>query len=51
MKVYAIDVRNYIPANDDDELYKVVNNMGISHSEYYGGYDVVDVEEEEDDEE
>lgn len=51
MKVYAIDVRYYIPANDDDELYKVVNNMGISHSEYYGGYDVVDVEEEDDDEE
>lgn len=51
MKMYAVDVRYYIPANDDDELYRVMNNMGISHSEYYGGYDIADIEYEEDEEE
>lgn len=47
MKMYAIDVRYYVPADNDDELYRIMNNMGISHNEYYGGYDIVDIEEEE----
>jgi hypothetical protein len=51
MKMYAIDVRYYIPADDVDELNKVLDDMEVTNSEYYGGYDIADIEEDESEEE
>ena len=48
MKVYAIDVRYYIQAENGAELEEVLEQTGIKYNEYYCGYDVVDIEEEED---
>ena len=47
MRMYVVDVRYYIPADNDDELNKVLDDMEIRNSEYYGGYDIVDTEEDE----
>ncbi len=44
-KIYVIDVRYYIPANDEDELYEIMKEM--SYNENYGGYELIEVEEEE----
>ena len=49
MKTYIIDVRYYIPADDEDELYQALKEIGIVDSEYYGGYEVIEVEEEKED--
>lgn len=46
MKVYAIDVRYYIQADDESELNKVLDETGIVYNEYYCGYEIVDIEEE-----
>lgn len=46
MKTYVIDVRYYISAENGDELNKVLEDVGIKDSEYYGGYDIVDIEED-----
>jgi len=45
MKTYVLDVRCYVQAENEDELKDVLKNTGISYSEYYGGYNIVDVEE------
>jgi hypothetical protein len=50
-RTYIINVRYYIPADDIDELEDILNATGISDSEYYGGYAIDEVEEEEEDEE
>ena len=47
-KTYIVDVRYYIPADNDDELCEMMK--GLSYNEYYGGYDVVEVEENDDEE-
>ena len=47
MKTYVLDVRYYIQADDEDELNEILDNMGVRSNEYYGGYDIVDVEEDE----
>ena len=46
MKTYVIDVRYYIPANDDEEFNEILDKSGIIDSEYYGGYCMVEVEED-----
>lgn len=46
-KVYSLDVRYYIYANNDEELEQILDDMGISSNEYYGGHDVVEVEDVE----
>lgn len=48
MKTYVIDVRYYIPAKDNDEFNRVLEEANINNSEYYGGYTIEDIEEEED---
>lgn len=48
MKTYVLDVRCYVQAENEDELNDVLKNTGISYSEYYGGYNIVDVEENND---
>ena len=48
-KTYVVDVRYYIPADDEDDLCHIMKEM--SYNEYYGGYDVVEVEESDDEEE
>ena len=48
MKTYVIDVRYYIPASNDDELNRILDDMEIKDSEYFGGCDIVDTEETED---
>ena len=45
MKTYIIDVRYYINVENEEELQDQLREMGISSNEYYGGYDIVDVEE------
>lgn len=45
MKTYVINVRYYIPAEDDDELDQVLEDTGIKDNEYYGGYDIENIEE------
>lgn len=47
MKTYIIDVRYYIPAEDIDELEEILDEAGISSSEYAGGYELIDIEDEE----
>lgn len=47
MKTYILDVRYYIPVDDENELNEILDDMGVKGNEYYGGYDVVDVEEDE----
>lgn len=46
MKTYLIDVRYIINAENEEELQKELLNMEISSNEYYGGYDIVDMYEE-----
>ena len=45
MKTYVIDVRYYIPAEDTKEFNETLEKSGIIDSEYYGGYELVEVEE------
>ena len=47
MKTYVIDVRYYIPAENDNELNRVLEDMGIKNNEYYGGYDISNIEDDE----
>ena len=47
MKVYAIDVRYYIPAESEAEVDKALNEMEINGNEYYGGYSIVEETESE----
>ena len=47
MKTYAIDVRYYIQAENEEELNEMLENTGIKYNEYYCGYDIVNVECEE----
>ena len=47
MKTYVIDVRYYISAENEDKLNKMLEDMGVKDNEYYGGYDIVDTEEDE----
>ena len=47
MKTYVLDGRYYIQAENEDELQEELKNIGISNNEYYGGYEVVSVEDEE----
>ena len=47
MKIYAIDVRYYIPAESEANVDKALNEMGISGNEYYGGYAIVEETESE----
>ena len=49
-KIYVINVKYYIQADDIDELEDVLKSTGISDSEYYGGYDIEDIEEDEEEE-
>ena len=46
MKTYVLDVRYYIQADDEKELNEILDDMGVKGSEYYGGYDIVDTEED-----
>lgn len=46
-KMYVVDVRFYIPANDTEELKKVLGDMDFN-GECYGGYEIVDIEETND---
>jgi hypothetical protein len=46
-KTYVIDIWYYIPT---DNLDKFISESGISDSEYYGGYELVEVEEDEEEE-
>ena len=46
-KTYVIDVRFYIQADNDDELEGVLKATGINDSEYYGGYEIVEIEEDD----
>lgn len=41
MKTYVINVRYYIST---DDIGKALNDIGITDSEYYGGYEIVEVE-------
>lgn len=50
MKTYVVDARYYIPAENSDELNKVLGDMGIKDSEYYGGYYIVGTEDDESEE-
>lgn len=47
MKTYVLDVRYYIQADNENELNEILDDMGVKSSEYYGGYDIVDAEEDE----
>lgn len=47
MKTYVIDVRYYIQAENEEELKEQLREMDISNNEYYGGYSIEDVEDEE----
>ena len=47
MSTYAVDVRLYIPANDESEVHRTIKESGVSDSEYYSHHDIVDVEENE----
>lgn len=47
MKTYVLDVRYYIQAENENELQEELRNIGISNSEYYNGYEIVSVEDEE----
>ena len=48
MKTYVLDVRYYIQAENEDDLKEELRNLGISNSEYYGGYEIIDTEDVED---
>ena len=50
MKTYVVDVRYYIPAENSDKFNNVLEDMGIKDSEYYGGYDIVGIEDDESEE-
>ena len=45
MKTYIIDVMYCIQADDEADLEKELRNIGISNNEYYGGYEIVDIED------
>lgn len=47
MKTYVIDVRYYISTENEDKLNKILEDMGVKDSEYYGGYNIVDTEEDD----
>jgi hypothetical protein len=47
MKTYVINVKYYIPAEDNDEFNRILEETNISNSEYYGGYELVEVETED----
>lgn len=47
MKTYCVQVTYFIPAEDEDELDKVLEDIGATTSEYYGAHDVLGFEEEE----
>ena len=49
-KVYAIDVRYYIQADDENELKETLYETGIPYDEYYGGYHIAFVEDDEEEE-
>ncbi len=49
MKTYEVNVKFYIPAKDDDELNSVLENTGITNSEYYGSHYIENVEDSEED--
>ena len=48
MKTYTISVKYYIPAEDEAALNMKLETTGITQSEYYGSYEVVDEEESQD---
>ena len=47
MKTYVIDIRYYISADNEEDVKKTLDEDGVCYSEYYGGYKIVDIEEEE----
>lgn len=47
MKTYAIDIRYYVNAENEQELNEVLKGDGVFYSEYYCGYKIVDVEDDE----
>lgn len=48
MKTYTVDVRYYIQAENEDDLFEQLKQEGIIYSEYYGGYyEIIDIEEDE----
>ena len=46
MKTYAIDVRYYIQADDENELDEILDVTGVIYNEYYCGYKIVDIEDD-----
>lgn len=45
-KIYAIDARFYIQADDEEELNEILDEIGVAYNEYCCGYSIVDVEED-----
>ena len=45
MRIYEINVKLYVPAEDDGELNSVLENMGITNSEYYGTHSIENTED------
>ena len=39
-KVFAVDVRYYIPAKDEEEVAQILENMGVTDNEYYSCYEI-----------
>lgn len=39
-KVFAVDVRYYIPAKNEKEVAQILENMGVADSEYYSCYKI-----------
>lgn len=49
MKTYEVNVKLYVPAENDGELNSVLENMSITNSEYYGSHCIENVEVSEED--
>lgn len=50
MKTYTVEVVYYIQAESEEELDEMLEDMEIKNNEYYGGYEIVDEDDEEEDE-